>query len=104
MKQELFKIAQRLDERYPNGKNPFMIMTRLLEESGELANEVGHFEKTGIKVEKLGEARKEKLAEEACDVMQVVAQLAIYYDLGAEMDKILERRSQDDCEISGKNW
>ena len=104
MQKELLKIAQKLDKKYPQGKNPFMIMTRLLEESGELAQEVAHHEATGMKMAKLGEPSRLEMAKEAADVMQVVTQLMIYYDLEAEVTEVLQKRSQDDCEISGQDW
>ena len=43
----LFEIVERLNHRYPEGTTPFAIVTRLCEESGELAKEVNHLEGTG---------------------------------------------------------
>jgi NTP pyrophosphatase (non-canonical NTP hydrolase) len=48
---KLYKIAEGLNVRFPDGNNPFMIVTRLAEECGEVATEVNHFEKKGVKVE-----------------------------------------------------
>jgi NTP pyrophosphatase (non-canonical NTP hydrolase) len=55
--EQLFAITRGLNRRYPQGNDPFQIMTRLLEESGELAQMINHFERTGIKVRKIRAAR-----------------------------------------------
>jgi NTP pyrophosphatase (non-canonical NTP hydrolase) len=39
-------ICENLDQKYPEGKDPFKIITRLTEECGELASQVNHFENT----------------------------------------------------------
>ena len=38
--EKLYAITHGLNRRFPNGNDPFQIMTRLLEESGELAQMV----------------------------------------------------------------
>jgi NTP pyrophosphatase (non-canonical NTP hydrolase) len=40
MLEKLFIITEDLTQRFPDGNNPFQIMTRLLEECGELAEQV----------------------------------------------------------------
>ncbi len=52
---KLYKIAEALNARFPDGSDPFMIVTRLAEECGEVAAEVNHFERKGVKVERLGQ-------------------------------------------------
>jgi NTP pyrophosphatase (non-canonical NTP hydrolase) len=44
MLDKLLAICRGFNRRFPDGYNPYQIMTRLLEESGELAKEVSHFE------------------------------------------------------------
>jgi NTP pyrophosphatase (non-canonical NTP hydrolase) len=83
---KLYKIAEALNVRFPDGNNPFMIVTRLAEECGEVAAEVNHFEKKGVKIERFGAPDKRKLAKELQDVMRAVLHLAIYYDLQAELE------------------
>ena len=39
-----FAITRDLTERFPEGNTPYQIVARLLEESGELAQQVAHFE------------------------------------------------------------
>ena len=58
-------ISVGLGRRFPNHNEPFQIMTRLLEECGELAEQVNHFEGTGVKREKHGEPDKAKLAKKS---------------------------------------
>lgn len=55
--------------KYPDGMEPFQIMTRMLEEAGELAQQVNHFEGSGIKQKKYGEPDRAKLASEAAAVL-----------------------------------
>ena len=83
---KLYPITHGLNRRFPNGNDPFQMMTRLLEESGELAQMVNHFEGTGIKREKYGEPDKSKLAKEIMDLLRCTLQIAIYYGIEDELD------------------
>ena len=51
---KLYKIAEGLNNKFPGGNDPFMIVTRLAEECGEVAAEVNHFEGQGVKLERYG--------------------------------------------------
>ena len=82
---KLYKIAEGLNARFPDGNHPFMIVTRLVEECGEVAAEVNHFERKGVKVKRLGAPDRKKFAKELQDVMRAVLHLALYYDLQAEL-------------------
>jgi NTP pyrophosphatase (non-canonical NTP hydrolase) len=82
---KLYKIAEGLNNRFPNGNDPFMIVTRLAEECGEVAAEVNHFEGQGVKAEKRGPPDRKKLAKEIQDVIRSALHLAIYYGLQAEL-------------------
>jgi NTP pyrophosphatase (non-canonical NTP hydrolase) len=88
-----------LRRRYPRGVEPFQIMTRLLEECGELAEQVNLFEDTGIKRTKLGEPDRAKLAKEVQDVLRCALQIAEYYgieeELAASVDASLHRMVQE---------
>jgi NTP pyrophosphatase (non-canonical NTP hydrolase) len=84
--EKLLAITHGLNRRFPNGNNPFQIMARLLEESGELAQMVNHFEGTGIKSEKYGQPDKAKLAKEIMDVLRCGLQVAIYYGVERELE------------------
>ncbi|MFT5196765.1 MAG: NTP pyrophosphatase (non-canonical NTP hydrolase) [Cellvibrionaceae bacterium] len=72
-KLELINID--LDRMFPAGNNPFQIMTRLLEEAGELAEQVHIFEKSGVKAAKHGEPDPHKMAKEIQDVIGCALQV-----------------------------
>ena len=82
---KLYKIAEGLNTRFPDGNDPFRIVTRLAEECGEVAAQINHFEGQGVKAEKSGPPDRRKLAKELQDVMRAVLHLALYYDLQAEL-------------------
>ena len=90
MIEKLIKINQGLDKRFPKGKDPFKIITRLLEECGELAAEINHFEDEGVKKEKRGESDKKKLAKEIQDVLRCVFQLVVYYHVEKELNESIQ--------------
>lgn len=69
-------------------------MTRLLEESGELAEQVNHFEGRGDKRDKHGEPDKSKLAKEVQDVMRCALQTAMYYGIEKELEESIEKAYQ----------
>ena len=79
------KVNQGLRRRFPAGENPFQIMTRLLEECGELAEQVNHFEASGVKRAKHGEPDRTKLAKEVQDVLRCALQIVDYYGIEAEL-------------------
>jgi NTP pyrophosphatase (non-canonical NTP hydrolase) len=87
MLEELFTVAYGLNKRFPEGSTPFMIMARLLEESGELAQQVNIFEGTGIKREKNGAPDRQKMAKEIKDVILCALHTCIYYGLEAEVEE-----------------
>jgi NTP pyrophosphatase (non-canonical NTP hydrolase) len=90
----LLLIAIGLKRHFPNGNNPYEIMTRLLEESGELAQQVNHFEGAGVKRKKHGEPDKEHLAKEVQDVITCALQVVLYYQVEDEFNALAERRLQ----------
>ena len=90
MLEKLFVITEDLMHRFPDGNNPFQIMTRLLEEGGERAEQVNHFEGSGVKREKPGEPDKEKMAKEVKDVIRGTLQIALYYGIEAEVEASFE--------------
>lgn len=86
----LYAIAGGLNKAFPDGNEPFKIVTRLAEECGELAAEVNHWERTGAKVKKLGEPSKENLAHEIQHVITAALQIALYYGVDKELEASLE--------------
>jgi len=90
MMQRLFDVSVGLSRRFPDHNGPFEIMTRLLEECGELAEQVNHFEGTGVKHEKYGEPDKAKLAKEVQDVLRCALQIAQHYGIEQELKVSIE--------------
>ena len=91
---KLYKIAEGLNTRFPDGNDPFMIVTRLAEECGGVAAEVNHFERKGVKCARLGAPDKKKLAKELQDVMRAVLHLALYYAVEDELAGSIEEYYQ----------
>lgn len=91
MLDKLLPITKGLNRRFANGNEPFQIATRLLEECGELAKEINHFEGRGIKREKYGEPDKAHLAKEVQDVMRSALQIALYYQIEAELEASIDQ-------------
>lgn len=83
---ELLKLAEGYKNRFPEGFEPFQMATRLLEECGEVAKEINHWEDTGIKKLKYGEPNKEKLAGEIKQSLAALMQIAIYYGVEKELE------------------
>jgi NTP pyrophosphatase (non-canonical NTP hydrolase) len=78
---KLKHIVEKLNTRFPEGVEPYKITTRLAEEIGEVAREVHHFEKSGVKIEKYGEPNRQHFAKELQDVMRATTAMALYYNL-----------------------
>jgi NTP pyrophosphatase (non-canonical NTP hydrolase) len=76
--------------KFPDGDQPYQIMTRLLEEAGELAQQVNHFEGSGIKRDEYGDPDRKNLAAEVKGVLLTTFQLASYYNLAEEVEASLD--------------
>ena len=84
---------------YPSGVEPFQMVTRLLEECGEVASEVNHFEDSGIKRMKNGEPSKEALANEIKQAIIALMQITVYYSVQEELENSINdtlRRMKDE--------
>jgi NTP pyrophosphatase (non-canonical NTP hydrolase) len=90
----LLSIASGYARRFPAGDEPFQMMTRLLEECGELAQQVNHFERTGVKVNKYCEPDRTKLAKEVHDCLICVLQVARHYGIEKEVEQSLQSAYQ----------
>lgn len=89
--ERLIKLAHGMNSRFPEGNDAYQIMTRLLEECGEVAKEVNHFENSGTKSLRHGEPSKEKLAGEIRDALNGLMQLTIYYGVEEELSQAVEK-------------
>lgn len=88
--EKLYEVAKIHTRRFPNGNDPYKIITRILEECGEVASEVNHFERSGIKCQKHGEPSKQKLADEIKQSMSCLCQLIQYYGIEEEFEKSID--------------
>jgi NTP pyrophosphatase (non-canonical NTP hydrolase) len=91
MLDKIIPITKGLNRRFPNSNHPFQIATRLLEECGELAKQINHFEGQGIKLEKYGEPDKARLAKEVQDVIRAAIQIALHYEILDEVQKSIDQ-------------
>lgn len=87
----LYRIAEGHTKRFPNGNEPYQIVSRILEECGEVASEVNHFQQSGIKMQKHGEPSRQRLADEIKQAMCCLAQLVQYYSIEEEFEKSMEK-------------
>jgi len=94
MLDKLIPITKGLNRRFADGNNPFQIATRLLEECGELAKEINHFEGCGVKREKYGEPDKAHLAKEVQDVIRSALQIALHYQIEDELEDSIDQSYQ----------
>lgn len=90
MLDEITTVNQGLTRKFPHGNTPFQIMTRLLEECGELAQQVNHFEDSGLKRLKNGEPDPTKLAHEVKGVLLATFQIVDYYGIQSELELSLD--------------
>ena len=88
--EQLLAVARGFNMRFPGGDDPFQMMTCLLEECGELAQQVNHFEGSGIKREKYGEPDRAKLVKEIRDVLHNVVRIMDHYDAAGEVAASVE--------------
>jgi NTP pyrophosphatase (non-canonical NTP hydrolase) len=78
---QLVATVHALTRRFPDHNGPFERLARLLEEAGELAQQVNHAEGTGVKVAKHGPFEPAKMVEEIEDVLRTALGIAVHYDL-----------------------
>lgn len=85
---KLYKICEALEKRFPGNRDPFRILARLMEESGELADQVHIRESVGRKRESGRLPDDMELAKEIQDIMTAVLDIVRYY----KIENILEKR------------
>lgn len=85
-------IIDSLNRRFPSGNDVFQRVSRLSEETGELAKAVNHRENMGIKSEKHGIPQDEELVKEALDVMGAAIDIVLHYDLLDAFQQALRER------------
>ena len=90
MLKKIYAINLGLNRRFLDGNSPFQILSRLLEECGELAKEVNYFEGSGVKREKYGDLDRKHLAKEIQDVLRSTLAVAQYYQVEDELELSVE--------------
>ena len=88
----IVEIINSLNRRFPDGNEIFQRVSRLSEETGELAKAVNHRENMGIKSQKHGEPIDRELVKEALDVMGAAIDIVLHYDLLNELQDALQER------------
>ncbi|WP_412537818.1 MazG nucleotide pyrophosphohydrolase domain-containing protein [Longispora sp. K20-0274] len=84
----VYAIADAYAAKYgPN--TPFGMMTRILEEAGELASAVNHAEDTGAKVAKHGPPDPAQLASEIEDLLHCTLAVARHYRIEHLVDEAI---------------
>jgi NTP pyrophosphatase (non-canonical NTP hydrolase) len=91
-------IMEALARAFPDEETPYQIITRLVEECGELAEQVHIFERRGVKPEKHGEPDPAKMTKEIQDVMVCALQMAVYYGLMDALGESIDKRLAAWCE------
>lgn len=89
--ERLYSLAKGYMKRFPEGVEPYQMATRLLEECGEVAAEINHFENSGIKRLKHGEPSKDALAAEIKQAIAALMQLAVFYSVQDELERSIEK-------------
>ena len=89
-----YKMVEASNKRIPEGVQPYQMATRLLEECGEVAAEVNHWEGSGIKRQKHGEPRKEDLANELRQAIAELFKIAVYYSVENELKESINQNLQ----------
>ena len=82
---DLVELVAGLDRRFPEHNGPFERISRLAEETGELASAVNHLEGMGIKREKHGSPDTDNLVKEIHDVLRAAIGIAHHYGVVEEV-------------------
>lgn len=88
---KLYPLAKGCTRRFPDGNTPYQIAARILEEGGEAASEINHFENSGIKIQKHGAPSKQHMADEIKQAINALIQLAVCYNVEDELEASIDR-------------
>ncbi|MEV6424951.1 hypothetical protein [Streptomyces sp. NPDC051662] len=76
---EVERIAAGAIERFPRHHDIFHLVSRLAEETGEVAQRINHLEGMGVKHERHGEPDVSDLTKEVLDVVRCAVTIAMHY-------------------------
>jgi NTP pyrophosphatase (non-canonical NTP hydrolase) len=86
MIQKMYKHCEALEKRFPGNRDPFRILARLMEESGELADQVHLFEGIGRKRASGRVPDEMELAKEVQQVILAALDIARYYGIEEKLE------------------
>lgn len=89
--ERFYKMVEASNKRFPKGVEPFQMVTRLLEECGEIAAEVNLWEDSGVKRQKHGDPKKENIANEIRQAMVELVKIAHYYHVEEELEASIQK-------------
>ncbi|GAA2531894.1 hypothetical protein [Pilimelia columellifera] len=89
---EIVALVNGLNARFPTHAGVFHQVSRLAEETGELAQQVNCMEGMGIKHAKNGPPRREDVAKEVLDVVKSAVAIAAFYDVLPEVRSLTMRK------------
>ena len=87
--EKLYKLVQGYQTLFPDDVNPYEVMTRLTEKSGELATEILKWERED-KRQRSGEPKKEIMAKKIQQALASLTQIVIYYELESELENNID--------------
>lgn len=88
--QKLYQIDEALEKRFSGNRDPYRILARLMEESGELADQVHLWEDIGRKRASGRRPDEMELAKEIKQVLLAALDLARYYGIQAQLEQDIE--------------
>ncbi|MCU0489177.1 MAG: ClbS/DfsB family four-helix bundle protein [Anaerolineales bacterium] len=88
--QKLYRIDEALEKRFPGNRDPFRILARLMEESGELADQVHLWEDAGRKRASGRQPDETELAKEIKQVLLAALDIARYYGVQAQLEQDIQ--------------
>lgn len=92
--ERFYKMVEASNKKFPRGVEPYQMVTRLLEECGEVAAEINLWEDSGLKRQKHGEPKKEDLANELRQAMLELFKIAKYYHVEKELEESIQSSLQ----------
>ncbi|MCL2202525.1 MAG: hypothetical protein FWB88_01100 [Defluviitaleaceae bacterium] len=87
--ENFYKMVEASNKRFPKGV--YEMATRLLEEAGEVAAEISHWEDSGVKRQRRGEPCKKKLANELRQPIVELFKIAVYYSVENELEDSIQQ-------------
>lgn len=87
---KLYQICAALEKRFPGNRDPFRILARLMEESGELADQVHLWENVGRKRASGRQPAADDLAKEIKQVILAALDVARYYGVEAQLEESVD--------------